>query len=384
MRFIDEAIVTFRAGHGGRGCVSFRREKFIPRGGPDGGNGGRGGDVILIANPELSTLQDFRFKRLYVAENGQPGQGNNKTGRDGNDIEIHVPVGTVIRDLETGEILKDLTEPGERWVACSGGRGGKGNAHFVSSTFQAPRFAQPGEPGAEISVKMELKLLADAALVGYPNAGKSTLISKLSAARPKIADYPFTTLVPNLGVVTTSTGEHFVLADIPGLIEGAHRGEGLGHRFLKHIERTRVRVTLIDAQIFVQDLELDEKLGYLDEQYRCLYEELKRFNPKLIEKPEIVAVSKVDLVSKEFESVIQNSLQKLIADLTGKTPEILFISSATHTGLEELKSKIALIVHEVPKVSSTRKALAPKLKTAHTVMMPDSDEIRFKPKSLQG
>lgn len=247
MRFIDEATIEVSGGHGGPGCVSFRREKFIPRGGPDGGDGGAGGSVTFQSTSNLGTLQDFRFKRSYRAGSGEHGSGGNKAGRDGEDIVIKVPVGTVIRDAETGEVYFDFLEDKMTWVACKGGRGGKGNTHFVTSTFQVPKFAQPGEDGEFKKVSLELKLLADVALVGYPNAGKSSFISKASAARPKVADYAFTTLTPNLGVVSLSDFRSFVIADIPGLIEGAHRGLGLGHRFLKHIERTHVLVHLLDG-----------------------------------------------------------------------------------------------------------------------------------------
>ena len=247
MRFIDEAKIKINAGHGGPGSVSFRREKFIPRGGPDGGDGGRGGDIIFVASIQLGTLQDFRFKRCYQAQNGLHGSGKNKTGHNGEDIEIKIPVGTIVKDSETDTILFDFAEDGQRWVAAKGGRGGKGNAHFVTSVFQAPKFAQPGEEGGTRPLALELKLLADVSLIGYPNAGKSTLISRMSAAHPKIADYPFTTLTPNLGVVKVADYKSFVVADIPGLIEGAHKGLGLGHKFLKHIERTKITVHLMDG-----------------------------------------------------------------------------------------------------------------------------------------
>ena len=247
MKFIDETIITVRSGDGGRGCVSFRREKYVPRGGPDGGDGGKGGDVVLEATSRKRTLYDFRFKREFKAPGGKHGQGKQRTGKNGGDLIIKVPPGTVISDVETGETFKDLVEPGESFTLAHGGEGGRGNARFKTATNRAPRHAQPGRPGQMRTVKLELKLIADVGLVGLPNAGKSTLISAISSAKPKIADYPFTTLTPNLGVVQTGYGEPFIVADIPGLIEGAHKGAGLGIRFLKHIERTRILVHMIDA-----------------------------------------------------------------------------------------------------------------------------------------
>lgn len=352
MRFIDEAKITIKAGHGGRGCVSFRRESCAPRGGPDGGDGGAGGDVIFVASQQLGTLQDFRFKRLYQAENGHHGSGANKAGKDGLDVEVRIPVGTIIKNLDTGEVIKDFTIDGERWVACTGGRGGKGNAHFVSSTHQAPKFAQPGEDGTELNISLELKLLADAALVGYPNAGKSTLISRLSAARPKIADYPFTTLVPNLGVVTVRDSTRFVLADIPGLIEGAHKGAGLGHRFLKHIERTRVRVTLLDGEQIVKTVGTEEeKFESLLDQYKTLSKELKLFNKDLMKTPEIVVVSKIDLFQSEPEllAALKTYLKKAIAKASKKKlgdQDLILISSVSSIELETLKNRIEEKIRE--------------------------------------
>ena len=239
MKFIDEVKIRVVGGKGGNGCVGFRREKYVPRGGPDGGDGGQGGSILLEASERKHSLLDFQFRNLYRAPAGGNGEGQNRHGRSGEDVILEVPVGTVAKDTETGEILADLIEPGQRWVAAKGGRGGKGNAHFTSSTHRTPRFAQEGPPGEERELRLELKLIADVGLVGLPNAGKSTLIAAVSAARPKIADYPFTTLVPNLGVVQYDDAPPFVIADIPGLIEGAHEGVGLGMRFLKHIERTQ-------------------------------------------------------------------------------------------------------------------------------------------------
>jgi len=247
MKFIDEVKIHVFAGDGGRGCVSFRREKFVPRGGPDGGNGGHGGDVIAVADPQLTTLLDLRYQKQYKAGRGQHGMGSDCDGRRGDDREIKVPVGTIIRDAATGELIGDLKTAGDRVIVAAGGRGGKGNAHFVSSTHRGPRFAQPGEAGQERELEIELRLLADVGIIGLPNAGKSTLISVISAVRPKIADYPFTTLVPNLGVVGYDDGKSFVVADIPGLIEGAHEGQGLGHKFLRHVTRTSLLIHLLDA-----------------------------------------------------------------------------------------------------------------------------------------
>ncbi len=247
MKFIDETKIKVKAGDGGRGCVSFRREKFVARGGPNGGDGGDGGDVIAVADPQLTTLLDLRYQKQYKAGRGQHGMGSDCHGRRGDDRVIAVPVGTMIRDAQTSELLADLTVAGARVVVAAGGRGGKGNAHFVSSTNRSPRFAQPGLPGEEKELFIELRLLADAGIIGLPNAGKSTLISVISAVRPKIADYPFTTLVPNLGVVGYDDGKSFVVADIPGLIEGAHEGQGLGDKFLRHVTRTSLLIHLLDA-----------------------------------------------------------------------------------------------------------------------------------------
>src|SRR5438270_1258334 len=290
--FIDEATIRVKAGDGGNGCLAFRREKFVPRGGPSGGDGGKGGDVIMESSERHNTLVHFRFNPEYKAERGRHGEGSNKTGREGEDVVLKVPVGTIVFDDDTGEKVHDFSRPDERIVVARGGRGGRGNAQFATSTHQAPREHEEGRPGEERHYRLELKLLADVGLVGYPNVGKSTLISRISAARPKIADYPFTTLQPNLGVVlvgTPNTPEQvsFVVADIPGLIAGAHTGAGLGTQFLKHIERTRILVHLIDVSGSsgrpdpVEDLEV-------------IMRELKRFGAGLEEKPMLVAASKVD------------------------------------------------------------------------------------------
>ena len=325
MKFIDEALITVQSGNGGSGCVSFRREKFIPRGGPNGGDGGSGGDILFITSPARRTLQQFRNKKQFSAQNGQPGQGSNKTGKSGETLVIEIPPGTLITDTETGLLIKDFTKPGETLLLAAGGRGGQGNARFKSSTNRTPRFAQPGEPGQSFSLKLELKLLADAGLVGLPNAGKSTLISAISAARPKIGSYPFTTLTPSLGVVHTDWGEPFVVADIPGLIEGAHEGTGLGIQFLRHIERTRVLVHLID----VSNADSDDPL----KSFNVINKELTLYNESLGKKPQIVVLNKLDLpgtgkAAEKFKEAAPDDM------------EILAISARKGDGLDRLKSKI--------------------------------------------
>jgi GTPase len=289
--FVDEADIHVAAGHGGAGALSFRREKFIPRGGPDGGNGGKGGSVYLVADPHRNTLVHFRFTSEFAAKRGGQGEGALRTGRDGADLEVPVPIGTIVYRHDplvpgSEESVADLTTSGERVLVARGGRGGLGNAHFATSTNRAPRKHQPGEPGEEFHLRLRLKLLADVGLVGFPNAGKSTLIARVSAAKPKIADYPFTTLTPNLGVVTLSGDRSFVVADVPGLIEGAHTGHGLGHQFLRHIERTKVLMHLVDVSGAsgrdpVQDFEIIRR-------------ELSLYNPDLLSKPELVVANKMD------------------------------------------------------------------------------------------
>ncbi len=328
MKFIDEAIITVQSGDGGRGCVSFRREKHIPRGGPDGGDGGKGGDVVLITTSRKRTLYQFRFKRDFKAKNGSHGQGKEKTGKNGQDLIIQLPPGTLVTDADTGKVIKDLVQSGESFVLANGGKGGRGNTRFKTSTHRTPRFAQPGEPGETKTLTLELKLLADVGIIGLPNAGKSTLISVLSSARPKIGDYPFTTLTPNLGVVQTDWGEPFVLADIPGLIKGAHKGTGLGTKFLRHIERTSILVHLID----VSSIDLDNPLHL----YNTINEELSMYNQKLVEKPQIIVLNKLDLpdtqkVAEKFQ-------------FTVKDKEIILISALTGKGVEKLKSKIVQLL----------------------------------------
>lgn len=288
--FVDEVDIRVSAGDGGRGCVSFRREKFVPRGGPNGGDGGRGGSVWLAASPHLNTLVNFRFHPEFHARRGEHGQGSNRTGHDGRDLTLEVPVGTVIHDVTDASLaphlLADLTEVGQRVLVARGGRGGRGNARFASSTNRAPRRAEPGEAGEARHLRLQLKLLADVGLVGFPNAGKSTLISRVSSARPKIADYPFTTLTPHLGVVTLSADRSFVVADVPGLIEGAHAGHGLGHHFLRHIERTRVLLYVVDVSSASGRNPADD----LD----TVRHELELFDPSLVRRPQIVVANKID------------------------------------------------------------------------------------------
>jgi len=325
VKFIDEAIVTVQSGKGGRGCVSFRRERSVPRGGPDGGDGGRGGDVVLKTTSRKRTLQQFQYKRDFKAENGVHGQGKKKTGRGGGDLVIELPPGTVVTDTDTGQIIKDFTKPGETFRVATGGRGGQGNLRFKSSTHRAPRFAQPGEPGETHKLKLELKLLADVGIIGLPNAGKSTLISAISSAHPKIADYPFTTLTPTLGVVQSDWEEPFVVADIPGLIEGAHKGAGLGIQFLRHIERTRVLVHLIDAS----SIDPDDPLSALN----TVNNELGAYDERLLEKPQIVVLNKLDMPGTDEAA-------KTFQTAASEMDRILLISALTGQGIDDLKSQI--------------------------------------------
>lgn len=304
MKFVDEVKVHILAGNGGNGCMSFRREKYVPKGGPDGGDGGDGGSVIFEATEGKNTLLDFRYRHLFKAPSGKHGQGQNRHGKGGRDLVLEVPVGTVIKVAETGEFLADLTQAGDRWVAARGGRGGRGNARFVTSTRQAPRIAEEGQEGEERELLLELKLIADVGLVGLPNAGKSTLISVVSAARPKIADYPFTTLIPSLGVVRYGDAPAFVMADIPGLIEGAHQGAGLGIRFLRHIERTRILVHLVD----VTGLNPEEPLH----PYRLIENELRSYSAHLNEKTRLIVLNKIDLMpDKESLDALVSAYRKL-------------------------------------------------------------------------
>ena len=331
MKFIDEATITVQSGDGGSGCVSFRREKFIPRGGPDGGDGGSGGDVVLRTTLRKRTLRHFQFKRQFKAKNGAGGQGKRKTGKNGPELIIEIPPGTLVGDAGTGEILKDLTKPGENFIAAKGGRGGQGNSRFKTSTNRSPRFSQPGGPGETRTLKLDLKLLADVGIIGLPNAGKSTLISTLSSANPKIGDYPFTTLSPNLGVVQTSWGEPFIVADIPGLIEGAHKGAGLGIKFLRHIERTRILVHLIDALA----IEVNNPLKV----YHTINNELAMYSKKLAEKPQIVVLNKLDISEADEPA---NKFKS-----AAKDKNILLISAINQTGIEELKSQMIKLLNDL-------------------------------------
>jgi GTP-binding protein len=328
--FVDEATIHVKAGDGGNGCVSFRREKYVPKGGPDGGDGGDGGSVIFIADPNKNTLLDFAGKHHWKAPRGEPGMGKKMYGKSGEDLRILVPCGTIIHDLDKQVILADLDAPGRSAVVAKGGKGGRGNFHFRSPTNQAPRYAEPGTEGEERNLRLELKLIADVGIVGMPNAGKSTLLSSVSAARPKIADYPFTTLDPQLGIAELPGDRRLVLADIPGLIEGAHAGAGLGHDFLKHIERTRVLVHLLD--LYPPDGSDPAR------NYRTIREELEAFSPLLAGKPEVVAANKTDLFPDD-----DSALQRLVAKL--RPIPVIAISAATRRNVVELLERIWLTLH---------------------------------------
>lgn len=319
--FIDYVKFCSRSGAGGAGCVHFHREKYVPKGGPDGGDGGRGGHVILKGNAQLWTLLHLKYRKHVIAGNGEPGGAQNCTGADGKDEIIEVPLGTVARRADTNEVIVEITEDGQEFILTPGGRGGKGNLFFATSTRQAPNFAQPGEPGKEEWIVLELKLLADVGLVGFPNAGKSTLLSVVSAAKPKIADYPFTTLTPNLGVVAYRDDKSFVMADIPGIIEGAAEGRGLGLRFLRHIERNSVLLFLIPADT-----------QHIEKEYNILINELRKYNPELLDKKRILAISKCDLLDDEL-------IEQLRSELPPGIPAV-FISAVTGKGLTELKDLI--------------------------------------------
>ncbi len=330
--FVDHARIYIKAGSGGNGCLAFRREKYVPKGGPSGGNGGHGGSLYLRSSPHLNTLLSFKYQQHFEAERGRHGEGSNRHGRDGEDRFIDVPVGTQVYDEATGELLFDLDRPDMTVLAAQGGRGGRGNASFATSTNQAPRRVEQGQPGEQNVLVLELKVLADVGLVGYPNAGKSTLISVISAAKPKIADYPFTTLTPNLGVVPYDDYSSFVVADIPGLIEGAHEGSGLGDQFLRHVERTKILVHLID----VSDLGDPDPVHA----YRTISHELELYSPELTKKTQIVVASKIDVVNPDRRA--------RLADFCA-AGGLLFneISAATGQGIRELKDRIAQQLAEV-------------------------------------
>ncbi len=316
--FIDQAEIVVIAGSGGNGIISFRREKYIPKGGPDGGNGGNGGSIIIRADKQLTTLMDFRYKKTYRAQNGENGMGANKTGKSGEDTIIRVPAGTLVKDNATDTMYADLIHHRDEIIIARGGKGGKGNQEFATPSNQAPRIKTDGTAGEEKTVQLELKLLADAGLVGFPNAGKSTLISRISAAKPKIADYPFTTLIPNLGIVRYGEYKSFVVADMPGLIEGAHQGKGLGIQFLRHIERTRLLVFLIDCTT-----------KHLKDQYKTLIHELASFNKEMLKKPQIIAITKMD--------VADDTLRKRIKkEAFSKKIPVVQISAVTGEGVKEL------------------------------------------------
>lgn len=322
--FIDYVKIFCRSGKGGAGSAHLRREKFVPKGGPDGGDGGRGGHIILKGNSQLWTLLHLKYTRHLFAEGGGPGGKQRSSGASGKDVIIEVPLGTVVKDTRDNETIKEITEDGETFVLLEGGKGGRGNVHFKSSTRQTPRYAQPGQPGQENWFILELKVLADVGLVGFPNAGKSTLLSVVSAAKPAIADYPFTTLVPNLGMVAYRDNKSFVMADIPGIIEGAHKGKGLGHRFLKHIERNALLLFMIPAD------NID-----IAAEYQILLNELKAFNPELLDKKRLLAVTKMDLVPEELRPELQSTLEKDLPDLTR-----VYISSHTQEGIMVLKDTL--------------------------------------------
>ena len=338
--FVDEVEIQVKAGDGGRGCVSFRREKYVPRGGPNGGDGGRGGSVIIEADENLGTLLDFRYRRHYTAPRGGHGEGSDRHGASGEDRVLRVPVGTTVRDRETGLVLGDLTHHGERLDVARGGRGGRGNARFATSTHQAPRRADPGEPGEEHALRLELRLLADVGVVGFPNAGKSTLVSRLSAARPKIADYPFTTLVPALGLVRLDEERSFVIADVPGLIPGAAEGKGLGLRFLRHLERTRFLVHLLD---------LDPATGRdpVDD-WRTIQAELETYSPELAARPQLIAANKTDLEGAAPR------LARVVAFGRRRKLPVIPIAARTGQGLDALRVALGAALSGARPLSGTR------------------------------
>lgn len=332
MKFIDEALIDVQSGDGGNGCVSFRREKYIAKGGPDGGDGGKGGDVLFRTTSRMHTLYNFQFKRHFRAERGQHGRGKNQSGKSGKDLIISVPTGTIVKEAQTGQVLREFLRSDESFLAVRGGRGGLGNQHFATSRKRAPRYAQKGEPGRTLSIKLELKLLADVGIIGLPNAGKSTLLSKLSSAQPKVADYPFTTLTPILGVVDAREADPFVIADIPGLIGGAHRGVGLGTRFLRHVERNRFLIHLID----LSTVPPEDLLG----PYETVNKELREFNPALGQKAQVIVLNKID---KSGTSAVAEELRSALEPLN---PDIWIISAIRGEGIEPLKQHLAGLVEK--------------------------------------
>lgn len=368
--FLDHTKIFVKSGNGGSGAISFRREKYVPRGGPDGGDGGRGGHIIMEATHDLNTLSNFRYQQRFRAGHGEPGSGANCFGKAGADLLIKVPIGTLVKNADTGRIIADLTEPGQKVVILKGGRGGRGNARFATSTRQTPQFAEKGEPGRELTLELELKLLADVGLIGFPNAGKSSLLTRISAARPKVADYPFTTLEPNLGVVDYKS-ESFVAVDIPGLIEGAHQGAGLGHWFLRHIERTRLLIHLVDLS------GLSGRDPYQD--YLKINEELKLYNPQLADKEQIVAANKIDLP----ESRIAWETFKTQIPLETVIP----ISAATGEGinllLDTVIHKLATIPKYITGPSLERQEDDDREETAGTEIIKEDQAFRVKNLALE-
>lgn len=328
--FVDYVKISVASGNGGKGSAHLHREKYVSKGGPDGGDGGRGGHIILRGNESLWTLLSFKFKRHFKAGHGGHGSKNRSTGGDGVDIYLDVPLGTVVKNLETGEVLFEITEHGQEKIVVEGGKGGRGNWHFKTSTNQTPRYAQPGIPGTEQELTLELKVLADVGLVGFPNAGKSTLLSVLTSAKPKIADYPFTTLKPNLGIVQYRDFKSFVMADIPGIIEGAAEGKGLGHYFLRHIERNSILLFLIPAD------SVD-----VSQEYEILLNELRKYNPEMLDKNRLVAISKADMLDEELMDEMREEIKKDLGDIP-----YLFISSVSQYGLQDLKDRLWSLLND--------------------------------------
>lgn len=333
--FIDYVKITAKSGNGGNGAITFRREKYVAAGGPDGGDGGRGGSVYFTVDPDMNTLLDFRFKRKFKAEDGKNGEGSHRFGKSGEDLYIKVPIGTIVKDAETGKVVTDLSEEGQTELILPGGRGGKGNSHFATSTRQAPRFARDGEKGIEKEFILELKLLADVGLLGFPNVGKSTFISKVTSAKPKIADYHFTTIVPNLGVAKGEYGDSFVIADIPGIIEGASEGTGLGLQFLRHIERTRLLLHFLDVSG-------SEGRNPVDD-FNIINEELKKYSEKLATRKQVIVANKIDIMQ---DSSLYDEVEKMAKD---NNLELFKISAATGEGLKELMKRISELLKELPK-----------------------------------
>ncbi|NPV72018.1 MAG: GTPase ObgE [Firmicutes bacterium] len=338
--FVDKAKINVKSGDGGNGCVAFRREKFIPRGGPSGGDGGRGGDVTFVVDPGMRTLMDFKHKVHFKAGRGEHGQGSNMAGRDAEDLYIRVPPGTIVKDETGASVLADLTSGGQTFVIARGGRGGRGNARFATSVRQAPRFAEPGKPGEERWVVLELKLLADVGIIGFPNAGKSTLLSRVTNARPKIADYEFTTISPNLGVVELENGQSFVLADIPGLIEGAHEGKGLGHEFLRHVERTRVLLHMVDAAGTAGRDPVSD--------FHVINREIALYTPRLAALPQVVALNKMDLPAAG------ENASRLRSEIARSGFHVFEVSAVTGQGIRDLMFKVVELLREAEQVSTSQ------------------------------